>query len=174
MAAADRNEPLLRRRDQAVGQRVTAKITTVDAHLQEPPPVHPGRAVGRGGRPATGCRGGRRPAASSRNGRPPGPNLHAGIALQTPLPSQGRPGAHVDVLVAEPGRSPADGGAGSRELVTAAEMARVDTDRRRRWAAAGGVAVHVLVHPSQVAPLVDALGNDAKVTLVPNTTGSGS
>ena len=38
----------------------------------------------------------------------------------------------------------------------------------------GGVTVHVLVTPSQVAPLVDALGNDAKVTLVPNTAGSGS
>ena len=60
-----------------------------------------------------------------------------------------------------------------KKLVTAAEIARVDTTDTA-LGGSGGVTVHVLVTPSQVAPLVDALGNDAKVTLVPNTAGSGS
>ena len=63
---------------------------------------------------------------------------------------------------------------GEREkLVTGAEIARVDT----KDTALGGNAsatVYVLVTQAQVGPLVDALGNDAKVTLVLNTAGSGS
>lgn len=176
VAAANRNEPYYTAAtDLAVGQRVTAEdLTTVDAHLQETSsqyipgvqPLHEDAVVTQ-----RVPRGQLVPAASI------GTADHldrtsVGIALQTPLPSQADPGAHVDVWVAKPKPS-GRGYVEPKKLVTAAEIARVDTTDTA-LGGSGGVTVHVLVTPSQVAPLVDALGNDAKVTLVPNTAGSGS
>ena len=82
------------------------------------------------------------------------------------------PGQDFDGLI--PGRGadqhPGDAGIGGDG---GGDPARVDT----KDTALGGNAsatVYVLVTQAQVGPLVDALGNDAKVTLVLNTAGSGS
>ena len=176
VAAANRNEPYYAAAtDLAVGQRVTAEdLTTVDAHLQETSaqylpgtqPLHENAVVTQ-----RVPRGQLVPAASIGTADDLD-RTSVGIALQTPLPSQSDPGAHVDVWVAKPKPS-GRGYAEPKKLVTAAEIARVDTTDTA-LGGSGGVTVHVLVTPSQVAPLVDALGNDAKVTLVPNTAGSGS
>ena len=95
-----------------------------------------------------------------------------GIKLETPVPAQAGPGSHVDVWVAQP-KPTGRGYQEPRRLVPGAEIARVDTTDTA-LGGTGGVTVHVLVRQAQVGPLVDALGNDAKVTLVLDVTGSGS
>ncbi|RLY94609.1 hypothetical protein CWC38_10475 [Kocuria tytonicola] len=176
VASINRSDPYyVAARDLAVGQRVTAEdLTTVDAHLQDAAtqylgagePLHENAVVTQ-----RVVRGQLVPAASVGTAdaldRTP-----VGIALDTPLPAQAGPGAHVDVWVATP-RPTGRGYAEPKKLVTGAEIAAVDT-QDTALGGSGGVTVHVLVRQAQVGPLVDALGNDAKVTLVLNTSGSGS
>ncbi|RKQ37177.1 hypothetical protein C1C97_003505 [Kocuria tytonis] len=176
VATANRSEPYyVAAEDLSVGQRITAEnLTTVDAHLQDASSQYlPGGQALREDAVMTQrvARGQLLPAAAVGTAdaldRTP-----VGIALETPVPAQAGPGTHVDVWVARP-KPTGRGYLEPRKLVTAAEIARVDTTDTA-LGGSGGVTVHVLVTRSQVGPLVDALGNDAKVTLVPNTTGGGS
>lgn len=176
VATTNRSEPYYAAaEDLAVGQRITPEdLITVDAHLAQ---VAGGYVPG--GQPLQEnavvtqrvARGQLVPAASIGTAdaldRTP-----VGIALQTPLPAQADPGAHVDVWVARP-KTSGRGFMEPKKLVPGAEIARVDT-KDTALGGSGGVTVHVLVTPSQVGPLVDALGNDAKVTLVLDTAGSRS
>ncbi|MDO4918643.1 SAF domain-containing protein [Kocuria sp.] len=176
VATANRSEPYyVAADDLPVGQRITAEdLTTVDVHLQDAAGQYVrGDEVLRENTVVTQrvARGQLLPAsavgtADSLDRTP------VGIALETPLPAQAGPGAHVDVWVAAP-RPTGRGYAEPKKLVTAAEIAGVDT-ADTGLGGSDGKTVHVLVRQSQVGPLVDALGNDAKVTLVLNTGGSGS
>ena len=176
VAAANRSEPYYAAaEDLAVGQRITREdLTVVDAHLEEASSSYltsrealqdnavVTQRVPRGELLPTASVG----VADALDRTP------VGIALGTPLPAQADPGSHVDVWVAEP-RMTGRGYKEPEKLVTGAEIARVDTTDTA-LGGTGGVTVHVLVSPSRVGPLVDALGNDAKVTLVLNTSGAGS
>lgn len=176
VATANRSEPYYAAAgDLVVGQRITREdLTTVDAHLQDASErylpasqelqenavvtqrVAQGELV-----PATSL------GTADELDRTP-----VGIKLETPVPAQAGPGSHVDVWVAQP-KPTGRGFQEPRKLVPGAEIARVDTTDTA-LGGTGGVTVHVLVRQAQVGPLVDALGNDAKVTLVLDVTGSGS
>ncbi|MEX5267166.1 MULTISPECIES: SAF domain-containing protein [Kocuria] len=175
VATANRTQPYyVAANDLSVGQRITREdLGTVDAHLQDSSAQYVPDGQLRENAVVTQrvARGQLVPAAAVGTAdeldRTP-----VGVALTTPMPAQAEAGSHVDVWVAEP--KPTGRGYGAPEkLVTGAEIARVDT----KDTALGGNAsatVYVLVTQAQVGPLVDALGNDAKVTLVLNTAGSGS
>ncbi len=176
VATANRSEPYyVAAQDLAVGQRITREdLTTVDAHLQDSAERYvPGSRDLQENAVVTQrvARGELVPAASVGTAdaldRTP-----VGIALETPIPAEAGPGSHVDVWVAQP-RPTGRGYLEPKKLVKAAEIARVDT-KDTALGGTGGVTVHVLVRQSQVGPLVDALGNDAKVTLVLDVTGGGS
>lgn len=95
-----------------------------------------------------------------------------GIALQTPLPMKAAAGSRVDVWVANQ-QSSGRGYESARKLITGAEIATVETSTSALGSSTG-TTVHVLATPSQVQPLVDAVGNNAKVTLVLNPSGAGA
>lgn len=95
-----------------------------------------------------------------------------GIPLDTPVPAQATAGSHVDVWVAA--QKPSGRGYEKpRKLIPGAEIATIDTSTSA-LGSSSGTTVHVLATPAQIAPLVDALGNSAKVTLVPNPAGDRS
>lgn len=92
-----------------------------------------------------------------------------GITLDTPLPAEASEGTQVDVWVAD-AKPSGRGFVAPRKMISGAEIARVHSDNSA-LGASRGTTVHVLVTPQLVGPLVDALGNSAKVTLVPHTGG---
>lgn len=95
-----------------------------------------------------------------------------GIPLETPVPADAGPGSHVDVWVAAQ-KASGRGYETPRKLMPGAEIARIDASTSA-LGSGSGTTVHVLATPAQIAPLVDALGNDAKVTLVPHPAGARS
>lgn len=95
-----------------------------------------------------------------------------GIALETPLPAEARAGSRVDVWVADQ-KASGRGYEKPRKLVPGAEISKIETTNSALGSSTG-TTVHVLATPAQVEPLVDALGNSAKVTLVLNPTGGDS
>lgn len=95
-----------------------------------------------------------------------------GIALETPLPAEAAAGSRVDVWVADQ-KASGRGYESPRKLVPGAEISKIDTTNSALGSSTG-TTVHVLATPAQVEPLVDALGNSAKVTLVLNPTGGDS
>ena len=95
-----------------------------------------------------------------------------GIALETPLPAEATAGSRVDVWVADQ-KASGRGYESPRKLVPGAEISTIESDNSALGNSTG-TTVHVLATPAQVEPLVDALGNSAKVTLVLNPTGGDS
>lgn len=95
-----------------------------------------------------------------------------GIALDTPLPAEASAGSRVDVWVADQ-KASGRGYESPRKLVPGAEISKIESTNSA-LASSTGTTVHVLATPAQIEPLVDALGNSAKVTLVLNPTGGDS
>lgn len=95
-----------------------------------------------------------------------------GIALETPLPAEARAGSRVDVWVADQ-KASGRGYEKPRKLIPGAEISKIETTNSALGSSTG-TTVHVLATQAQVEPLVDALGNSAKVTLVLNPTGDES
>lgn len=92
-----------------------------------------------------------------------------GIPVAHPWPDDAVAGSRVDVWVAE--QKPSGRGyEPARLLLPAAEIASVETEETALGAGRGTV-VHVLVEEGSMQELVDALGNDARVTLVWNPAG---
>lgn len=176
VAAANRSQPYYAAAgDLAVGQRITREdLTTVDAHLQDASEryLSASRELQENTVVTQRVAQGELVPATSLGTADELDRTPVGIKLETPVPAQAGPGSHVDVWVAQP-KPTGRGYQEPRRLVPGAEIARVDTTDTA-LGGTGGVTVHVLVRQAQVGPLVDALGNDAKVTLVLDVTGSGS
>ncbi|MCD1145734.1 hypothetical protein LQU92_10885 [Kocuria sp. LUK] len=173
VAVTNRTEPYwAAARDIAVGQEVTAEdVVAVDVRLQDsaerylpaasapdPGTVAVQRIAGGELLPRTAL------ADADRLDRKP-----VGIAVDHPLPDEAGPGSRVDVWVADPQRS-GRGFEPARLLLPAAEIASVEAEQTALGAGRGTV-VHVLVEDGPMEELVDALGNDARVTLVWNPAG---
>lgn len=173
VAAADRTEPYLAAaRDLEVGQAVEPDdVVAVDVRLQEAADLYvPAEAV-----PAPGTVATQRIAAGQLL---PGTALGApdrldrkpvAVAVAHSLPGEAGPGSHVDVWVAEQKPS-GRGHEPARLLLPAAEIASVRAEETALGAGRGTV-VHVLVGEEPMGELVDALGNDARFTLVWNPAG---
>ena len=176
VATANRSAPYyVAAGDLAVGQRLTAEdLTTVDAHLQDASAQYlpAGDPLRENAVMTQRVTRGQLVPASAVGTADALDRTPVGIALDTPLPAQAGPGAHVDVWVAAP-KPTGRGYQEPRKLVTGAEIAAVES-KDTALGGSGGVTVHVLIRQAQVGPLVDALGNGAKVTLVLNTAGGGS
>lgn len=88
-----------------------------------------------------------------------------GLPLESPLPEGTAPGARVDVWVALP-----DGKNGFGQPVLLLEAAEI-SQLSRPSSALGGLQaeqVHVLVPDQKMAPLLQALSNEAKINVVLN------
>jgi len=173
VAATNRTEPYLAAvRDIEVGQPVTEEdVVAVDVRLQGAAPLYvPASAAPAPGTVATQriAEGQLLPGAAlataDRLDRKP-----VGIPIAHPLPDEARPGSRVDVWVADQERS-GRGYEPARLLLPAAKIASVETEQTALGAGRGTV-VHVLVEDAPMEELVDALGNDARVTLVWNPAG---
>lgn len=92
-----------------------------------------------------------------------------GIALDTPLPAEATAGAHVDVWVAEQ-KTSGRGYETPSKLVPGAEISKIESSDSA-LGTSDATTVHVLARPAQIEPLVDALSNSARVTLVPAPAG---
>lgn len=173
VTAADRTEPYLAAaRDLEVGQPVEPDdVTAVDVRLREAAELY----VPAGEAPVPGTVATQRIAAGQLL---PGAALGTpdqldrkpvAVAVEHPLPGEVGPGSHVDVWVAEPKPS-GRGHESARLMLPAAEIASVRAEETALGAGRGTV-VHVLVGDEPMAELVDALGNEARVTLVWNPGG---
>lgn len=91
------------------------------------------------------------------------------VPVSHPLPGDAVAGSRVDVWVAAQ-RPSGRGYESARLLLPAAEISAVEAEETALGAGRGTV-VHVLVEDELMAELVDALGNDARVTLVWNPAG---
>lgn len=176
VATANRSEPYYAAADDlAVGQRISAgDLTTVDAHLQGAAPHYlpAGKPLSENTVVTQRVARGQLVPETAVGAADALDRTPVGIALDTALPAQAVPGAHVDVWVAAT-KPTGRGYQEPRKLVPAAEIAAVET-RDTALGGSSGATVHVLVRQAQVGPLVDALGNGAKVTLVPSAAGGGS
>ena len=176
ISALNRTEPYyVAAHDLAVGQRVGAEdVVAVDVRLQDAashyvpadrqlaPDALVTERIPRGELVPASALG-----TADELGRSP-----VGIPLETAVSAQLTPGAHVDVWVAA--QKPSGRGYEKpRKLIPGAEIATIDASTSA-LGSSSGTTVHVLATPAQVAPLVDALGNSAKVTLVPDLAGSRS
>lgn len=173
VAAADRTEPYFAAaRDIEVGQTVTEEdLVPVDVRLQDAAPLYlPADTVPAPGTVATQrvAEGQLLPgsalATADRLDRKP-----VGIPVAHPLPDDAGPGSRVDVWVAAQ-KSSGRGHEPARLLLPAVEIASVETEETALGAGRGTV-VHVLVEDGPMGELVDALGNEARVTLVWNPAG---
>ncbi|GGG49963.1 flagellar protein FlgA [Kocuria dechangensis] len=173
VAATNRTDPYLAAaRDIEVGQAVTAEdVVAVDVRLQDagslyvPADAAPGPGTVAVQRIAEGqLLPGSALATADRLDRKP-----VGIPVAHPLPGDARPGSRVDVWVAAP-KASGRGYEAARLLLPAAEIASVEAEETALGAGRGTV-VHVLVEDEPMEELVDALGNDARVTLVWNPAG---
>ncbi|MFI7483308.1 SAF domain-containing protein [Kocuria sp. M1R5S2] len=174
VAAADRTEPYLAAaRDLEVGQAVGADdVVAVDVRLQEAAGLYvPADHAVAPGTVATQrvAEGQLLPGTSlgtaDRLDRKP-----VAVEVAHALPAEAGPGAHVDVWVA--GQKPTGRGhEPARLLLPAAEIASV-RDQETALGAGRGTVVHLLVTEEPMGDLVDALGNDARVTLVWNPAGA--
>lgn len=173
VAATNRTDPYLAAaRDIEVGQPVTeGDVVAVDVRLQDAAALYvPADAAPGPGTVATQ----RIPSGqllpvsalgtADRLDRKP-----VAVPVEHTLPDDAGAGSHVDVWVA--GQKPSGRGYESaRLLLPAAEIAAVEAEETALGAGRGTV-VHVLVEEDPMEELVDALGNDARVTLVWNPAG---
>lgn len=174
VAATNRTQPYLAAaRDLEVGQAVTGDdVVTVDVRLQDAADryVRADAAPGPGTVatqriPAGQLLPGSALGTADRLDRKP-----VAVPVEHPLPADAGAGSRVDVWVAAQKPS-GRGHEPARLLLPAAEIAAVET-RETTLGAGRGTVVHVLVEQAPMESLVDALGNDARVTLVWNPAGA--
>lgn len=174
VAAADRTDPYLAAaRDIEVGQAVTAEdVVAVEVRLQDaaalyvPADAAPGPdAVATQRIPQGQLLPGSALGTADRLDRKP-----VAVPIEHPLPEDAAAGSRVDVWVAAQKPS-GRGHESARLLLPAAEIAAVAAEETALGAGRGTV-VHVLVEDGPMEDLVDALGNDARVTLVWNPAGA--
>ncbi|MUN61694.1 hypothetical protein GMA12_00755 [Kocuria sediminis] len=174
VTATNRTDPYLAAaRDLEVGQAVTEDdVVTVDVRLQGAADLY----VPAGAAPAPGTVATQRipqgqllPGAAlgtaDRLDRKP-----VAVPVEHPLPEDAAAGSRVDVWVAAQKPS-GRGHESARLLLPAAEIASVSAEETALGAGRGTV-VHVLVEEGPMEDVVDALGNDARVTLVWNPAGA--
>ena len=176
ISALNRTEPYyVAAHDLSVGQSITDDdLVTVDVRLQDASPQYVAGGTDLGDNDVLVQRipkGQLVPAAAVGTAdeldRSP-----VGIALETPLPAEASAGSRVDVWVADQ-KASGRGYESPRKLVPGAEISTIESTNSA-LASSTGTTVHVLATPAQIEPLVDALGNSAKVTLVLNPTGDDS
>ena len=173
VTATNRTDPYLAAaRDIEVGQDVTGEdLVAVDVRLQDaadlyvPADAAPGPGTVATQRiPAGQLLPGSALGTADRLDRKP-----FAVPVDHPLPQDAGAGTRVDVWVAAQKPS-GRGHEPARLLLPAAEIAGVQTEQTALGAGRGTV-VHVLVEEDPLEELVDALGNDARVTLVWNPAG---